>query len=793
MERNKFLENQRRATALMCEESNDVTNKKNASMLPPRDVTRARADDSSRSSIMPGAHIHQNTLGDGLVPLINKLQDIFTQAGVDNVGGDLELPQIAVVGSQSSGKSSVLEALVGRDFLPRGPDICTRRPLVLQLVHTPYQHASHHNQAPMEWGEFLHRPGEIFTEFEAIREEIECETNRGIGTNKGVSDKQIRLKICSPHVLTMTLVDLPGITRVPVGDQPADIEKRIRDMILSYIKRESCLILAVSPANTDLANSDALTLSRLVDPDGKRTIGVVTKLDIMDRGTDAVAYLRGEVVPLRLGYIGVVNRCQQDIAQRRSIREARASEAEFFRHHPAYAEVIDKCGTEALGWTVSRILADHIADLLPALSDKIATRRAEAQRELVSLGEGRPEDPSRQSAMVLEKLHGYAACFTKSVVGKSDDLSTSSLEGGARIHFVLQDIFVKGLESLDPTRAMSEEDIRTAIQNAAGTKAVLLLPDDSFEVLVKQAIRKMSDPCVKCARIVHDELGRIARTLINQQNLQRYPRLAQSVEDATRDFLVEGLVRAESMINSLVECQLAHINTSHPDFVGGSQALRMAQQELKRRRGASASAGTGADDDEMSGDENNFGEDVLADVTQRNALQRKRDAKNKAKTALGRKLSGGSSVDASINKVKDKENDVQALYSHENGVVSLKEPPGRIQASEPETDEELLQVLVTRILLGSYFAISRGVLADTVPKAVMHFLVNSVQRGLQQHLIQSLYHPNLVPSLLTEHPETEAKRLAARNKYKALSAAAAAISAMPADLAAAGGGIGGRR
>ena len=540
---------------------------------------------------MPGAHIHQNTLGDGLVPLINKLQDIFTQAGVDNVGGDLELPQIAVVGSQSSGKSSVLEALVGRDFLPRGPDICTRRPLVLQLVHTPYQHASHHNQAPMEWGEFLHRPGEIFTEFEAIREEIECETNRGTGTNKGVSDKQIRLKICSPHVLTMTLVDLPGITRVPVGDQPADIETPRRivdpDMILSYIKRESCLILAVSPANTDLANSDALTLSRLVDPDGKRTIGVVTKLDIMDRGTDAVAYLRGEVVPLRLGYTGVVNRCQQDIAQRRSIREARASEAEFFRHHPAYAEVIDKCGTEALGWTVSRILADHIADLLPALSDKIATRRAEAQRELVSLGEGRPEDPGRQSAMVLEKLHGYAACFTKSVVGKSDDLSTSSLEGGARIHFVLQDIFVKGLESLDPTRAMSEEDIRTAIQNAAGTKAVLLLPDDSFEVLVKQAIRKMSDPCVKCARIVHDELGRIARTLINQQDLQRYPRLAQSVEDATRDFLVEGLVPAESMINSLVECQLAHINTSHPDFVGGSQALRMAQQELKRRRGAS--------------------------------------------------------------------------------------------------------------------------------------------------------------------------------------------------------------
>ena len=187
---------------------------------------------------MPGAHIHQHTLGDGLVPLINRLQDIFSQAGVEALGGDLELPQIAVVGSQSSGKSSVLEALVGRDFLPRGPEICTRRPLVLQLVHTPFHHSNHHNPAPAEWGEFLHRPGEIFTDFEAIREEIEFETNRGVGSNKGVSDKQIRLKICSPHVLTMTLVDLPGITRVPVGDQPPDIEKQIREMILSYIKRD---------------------------------------------------------------------------------------------------------------------------------------------------------------------------------------------------------------------------------------------------------------------------------------------------------------------------------------------------------------------------------------------------------------------------------------------------------------------------------------------------------------------------------------------------------------------------
>ena len=74
----------------------------------------------------------------------------------------------------------------------------------------------------------------------------------------------------TPHtVLNLTLVDLPGLTKVPVGDQPPDIEFQIRDMIMQFITKENCLILAVTPANSDLANSDALKLSREVDPAGK--------------------------------------------------------------------------------------------------------------------------------------------------------------------------------------------------------------------------------------------------------------------------------------------------------------------------------------------------------------------------------------------------------------------------------------------------------------------------------------------------------------------------------------------
>ncbi len=134
---------------------------------------------------------------------------------------------------------------------------------------------------PDEWGEFLHLPGEKFYDFHKIREEIVRDTEAKTGKNAGISPQPINLRIFSPNVLTLTLVDLPGLTKVPVGDQPRDIEKQIRDMLLKYISKPACIVLAVTAANTDLANSDGLKLAREVDPEGTRTIGVLTKVDLM--------------------------------------------------------------------------------------------------------------------------------------------------------------------------------------------------------------------------------------------------------------------------------------------------------------------------------------------------------------------------------------------------------------------------------------------------------------------------------------------------------------------------------
>ena len=143
-------------------------------------------------------------LGDDLLNTVNKLQDlVFNTIGNDS----LDLPQIVVVGSQSSGKSSVLENIVGRDFLPRGSGIVTRRPLILQLINIPVEEDENKDEQAYtphtpesvaqhgEWAEFHHIPGRKFRDFNQVRGEIENETSRIAGNNKGINRQPINLKI----------------------------------------------------------------------------------------------------------------------------------------------------------------------------------------------------------------------------------------------------------------------------------------------------------------------------------------------------------------------------------------------------------------------------------------------------------------------------------------------------------------------------------------------------------------------------------------------------------------------
>ncbi|XP_072925386.1 dynamin-2 isoform X9 [Hemitrygon akajei] len=502
-----------------------------------------------------------------LIPLVNKLQDAFSSIGQSC---NLDLPQIAVVGGQSAGKSSVLENFVGRDFLPRGSGIVTRRPLILQLINAKTEHA-----------EFLHCKGKKFTDFDEVRQEIELETDRVTGSNKGISSIPINLRVYSPHVLNLTLIDLPGITKVPVGDQPADIEYQIKEMIMQFISKDNCLILAVTPANSDLANSDALKIAKEVDPQGLRIIGVITKLDLMDEGTDARDILENRLLPLRRGYIGVVNRSQKDIDGKKDIRAALAAERKFFLSHPSYRHMADRMGTPHLQKTLNQQLTNHIRETLPALRNKLQSQMLSLEKEVEEYKNFRPDDPTRKTKALLQMVQQFGVDFEKRIEGSGDQVDTVELSGGARINRIFHERFPFELVKMEFDEKDLRREISYAIKNIHGVRTGLFTPDLAFEAIVKKQVVKLKAPCLKCVDMVIQELVNTVRQCTLKLN--SFPRLREETERIVTTHVRDREGKTKDQILLLIDIELSYINTNHEDFIGFANAQQRSSQLAKKR------------------------------------------------------------------------------------------------------------------------------------------------------------------------------------------------------------------
>lgn len=295
-----------------------------------------------------------------------------------------------------------------------------------------------------EFGKFLHTKNKIFSDFDEIRLEIEAETDRMAGSNKGICPEPINLKIYSTRVVNLTLVDLPGMTKVPVGDQPEDIELQIRDLLVKHIENPNSIILAVTAANTDLATSEALKLAKDVDPDGRRTLAVVTKLDLMDAGTDAIDILCGRVIPVKLGIIGVVNRSQQDIIDNKNITEQLKDEAAYLQRK--YPTLATRNGTPYLAKTLNRLLMHHIRDCLPDLKTRVNVMISQFQSLLNSYG----EDVTDKSQTLLQIITKFASAYCSTIDGTARNIETTELCGGARICYIFHETFGRTLDSIHP-------------------------------------------------------------------------------------------------------------------------------------------------------------------------------------------------------------------------------------------------------------------------------------------------------------------------------------------------------
>ncbi|XP_062295604.1 dynamin-3 isoform X4 [Scomber scombrus] len=720
-----------------------------------------------------------------LIPLINKLQDAFSSIGQSC---NLDLPQIAVVGGQSAGKSSVLENFVGRDFLPRGSGIVTRRPLILQLVN---------NKA--EYAEFLHCKGKKFVDFDEVRGEIEAETDRITGSNKGISPIPINLRVYSPNVLNLTLIDLPGMTKVAVGDQPQDIEHQIRDMLMQFITKESCLILAVTPANSDLANSDALKIAKEVDPQGVRTIGVLTKLDLMDEGTDAKDILENKLLPLRRGYIGVVNRSQKDIDGKKDIRAALAAERKFFLSHPAYRHIAERMGTPHLQKTLNQQLTNHIRDTLPGLRSKLQSQLLSLEKEVEEYKNFRPDDPTRKTKALLQMVQQFGVDFEKRIEGSGDQVDTNELSGGAKINRIFHERFPFELVKIVFDEKELRREISHAIKNVHGVRTGLFTPDLAFEAIVKKQILKLKEPSLKCVDLVVSELT--ALVMKCAVKLNSYPRLREETERIVTTHIREREGKSKDQVLLLIDIELSYINTNHEDFIGFANAQQRNTAANKKRaipnQGEILVIRKGwltINISIMKGGSKEYWFVLTAE-----SLSWYKDEEEKEKKYMLpldnlklRDVEKGFMSTKHIfaifntesrNVYKDLRQIELACDSQEDvdswkasflraGVYPEKDQTDNEEAAPADTfsmDPQLeRQVETIRNLVDSYIGIINKSIRDLVPKTIMHLMINSAKDFIHSELLAYLYSSGDQNSLMEESADQAQRRDEMLRMYHAL-------------------------
>ncbi|KAF8911181.1 Dynamin central region-domain-containing protein [Gymnopilus junonius] len=504
-------------------------------------------------------------LGTEIVGVINKLQD-------------------------SSGKSSVLEKHLGRDFLPRGTGIVTRRPLVL--------------------------PFSKFYDFNKIRDEIVRIRKR----------RQARMQAFPPKPIKPSHI-------------PEYIEKQIREMLLKYISKPACIILAVTAANTDLANSDGLKMAREVDPEGTRTIGVLTKVDLM----------------------------QRDIETNKPI-SALEFEREYFENHPSYKGKAQFCGTPFLARKLNMILMHHIRATLPDIKARISQQLWH---------------------IVLSVITEFTNEFRLTIDGNTNDLSLNELSGGARISFVFHELFNNGIKSIDPFDQVKDGEIRTMLYNSSGSTPALF-------VIVKQQIKRLEDPSLKCCQLVYDELIRILGQLLTKvQAFRRYPALKERFNAVVVNFFKQAMNPTMKLVTDMVAMQACYVNTTHPDFIGGHKATAIVPNVLVPA---------------------NLHLPVLIPRNPkflRIVLCPKTGPKKK-------------------------------------GVAAMEAPPPSIRPQNALNERETMETEVTKLLIHSYFNIIKREMIDMVPKAISLTLVSFSKENLQRELLQELYKPDVLDELLKE-------------------------------------------
>uniref|UniRef100_A0A8C4N8Y3 Uncharacterized protein n=1 Tax=Eptatretus burgeri TaxID=7764 RepID=A0A8C4N8Y3_EPTBU len=531
-------------------------------LFPFQDVTQQDED------------AHNGMLNSSFEKKVRPFLDLIDNLRAVGVEQDVSLPTVAVIGDQSSGKSSVLESLSGVQ-LPRGNGIVTRCPLALKLKRggLNWKCKIKYQTAEQQFAEDIMDPSDVG---EAV-----LEAQRMLaGFQKGISKELITLEVESSCTPDLTLIDLPGIARIAVEGQPPDIERKIKQLILSYIEREETIILVAIPCNVDIATTEALNMAQQCDPSGKRTVGVLTKPDLMDPGTEfgAIRVLNNESIKLTKGYVMVKCRSQRDVEGNMTLEDAIEVEKSFFETHSVFKSIEGKCTTQVLANKLTTELVGQIKHLLPGLRKEVDKNFDETMEKLNKLPLAVPTEKKTRFFFINGLIMKYTTDVHSSALGDY----YRNFKENRMIYAKARRCFAKWLRFVKDHEETFIRDLNNTIQTCMTSNTGRELPGfvsyHVFENLARQHIAMLETPALDILKEVSDIVPRIANALADD-NLGFLPELAKSVKMALEELKEKQCEEAKTLIQKIfkMESQIYTQDVLYSNFLDNEESENLEE------------------------------------------------------------------------------------------------------------------------------------------------------------------------------------------------------------------------
>uniref|UniRef100_A0A8C1REM5 Uncharacterized protein n=1 Tax=Cyprinus carpio TaxID=7962 RepID=A0A8C1REM5_CYPCA len=491
---------------------------------------------------------------------------------------DLALPAIAVIGDQSSGKSSVLEALSGV-ALPRGSGIVTRCPLELKMIRTKDEEKWQGRISYLGKEEDIDDPAEVEKKIREGRECLECilrsskrvyttyvlylivfvAQDEMAGPGVGISNELISLQIISANVPDLTLIDLPGIARVAVKGQPENIGDQIKRLIRQFVTKQETINLVVVPCNVDIATTEALQMAQEEDPEGERTLGILTKPDLVDKGTEetVVDIVHNEIIHLTKGYMIVRCRGQKEILDQVTLNEATVTEKAFFQDHPHFSKLYEEgfATIPKLAEKLTIELVHHIQRSLPRLEEQIETKLAETQKELEKYGNGPPSDPAERLSFFIDKVTAFTQDMFNLTTGEEVKCASDLL-----IFPELRDVFAKWNSFLDRLGVSFNKKIEKQVGDYEAKYRGRELPGfinyKTFEGMVREQMKLLEEPALKMLKTVSGKCCFKKFIQLAQFSFVGFPNLLKIAKTKIEAIKQDKESQAESMLRTQFKMEL---------------------------------------------------------------------------------------------------------------------------------------------------------------------------------------------------------------------------------------------